>query len=486
MRLIDYIKGKRKGNEAHKIEREAMNDPFLHDALDGYHSVEGNHIDIINRLSEKVLQPEKKKKRAIYIASMAAGIAILLSVGIYMVYNELNMPDSTPNVAVTNEIPKPETNEQVEITDNIQKEDTEEEEKLERKKENLPARGQQQRNAQQETALQEEISFQDEINSETDAIADKMPERQLQQIPAAKQIPIETPAIDLKTEKSENKVTIRGSASSTTNQQPLYIVDGVAVGDISHLKAEDIESIEILKDAPASAIYGFRAAMGKDRIVSKSEKNLGAKSENSEKQKDRLIVTGKITDTEGEPLASAVVVVKGTEKVTVADENGNFRLETDGSQKLIANYIGFESKEFEADSIKPVLVALQENAQALDEVVVVGYGVSKKAALTGSVTSVSASGIVVKTDPLPKIGYRDFNKYLEENIKQPTDECADAKGRVVISFYVNPSGKPYNFKVERSICPSADKEAIRLIQEGTEWLYGNQQVRITVNFGTDS
>ena len=43
MKLLDYIRGLRKGKEAHRLERESMQDPFLADAMDGYSQVEGNH-----------------------------------------------------------------------------------------------------------------------------------------------------------------------------------------------------------------------------------------------------------------------------------------------------------------------------------------------------------------------------------------------------------------------------------------------------------
>lgn len=48
MKLLDYIRGLRKGKEAHRLEKESMKDPFLADAMDGYHQVEGDHEEQIN------------------------------------------------------------------------------------------------------------------------------------------------------------------------------------------------------------------------------------------------------------------------------------------------------------------------------------------------------------------------------------------------------------------------------------------------------
>ena len=49
MKLLDYIQGLRKGKEAHRLERESMQDPFLADAMDGYSQVEGNHEQRIKK-----------------------------------------------------------------------------------------------------------------------------------------------------------------------------------------------------------------------------------------------------------------------------------------------------------------------------------------------------------------------------------------------------------------------------------------------------
>ena len=54
MKLLDYIRGLRKGKEAHRLEKESMKDPFLADAMDGYGQVEGNHEQRIGQLRMQV------------------------------------------------------------------------------------------------------------------------------------------------------------------------------------------------------------------------------------------------------------------------------------------------------------------------------------------------------------------------------------------------------------------------------------------------
>lgn len=66
MKLIDYITGNRKGREARRIEREAMDDPFLRDALEGYDAVPGDPTDAIRRMQRRVTGAAGKLRRRIY------------------------------------------------------------------------------------------------------------------------------------------------------------------------------------------------------------------------------------------------------------------------------------------------------------------------------------------------------------------------------------------------------------------------------------
>ena len=73
------------------------------------------------------------------------------------------------------------------------------------------------------------------------------------------------------------KIRIRGANSITGNNNPLYVVDGLVVGNINNINASDINSMEVLKDASATAIYGNRGANGVVLITTKSGKKGKAK-----------------------------------------------------------------------------------------------------------------------------------------------------------------------------------------------------------------
>ena len=100
---------------------------------------------------------------------------------------------------------------------------------------------------------------------------------------------------------------------------------------------------------------------------------------------------GQVIDQEGNPLVGATVVVKGANnKNAVADMSGEFVLQNlEKNAVLQISYIGFQTQEVRVGAENSVRVVLKEDEAVLGEVVVVGYGVQKKANLTGSVASVN-------------------------------------------------------------------------------------------------
>lgn len=100
-------------------------------------------------------------------------------------------------------------------------------------------------------------------------------------------------------------------------------------------------------------------------------------------------VSGVVRDANGEPIIGANVVEKGTSNGTITDFDGKFQFTASRNATLVVSYVGMKEKEVRAS--KNMIVNLQEDAEVLDEVVVVGYGTQKKANLTGSVSSVDVA-----------------------------------------------------------------------------------------------
>lgn len=99
-------------------------------------------------------------------------------------------------------------------------------------------------------------------------------------------------------------------------------------------------------------------------------------------------ITGTVTDQNGEPLIGVSVKVKGSDKGTVTDLDGHYTIDCPANGTLVFSYVGFKNYETKAKSGN-MKVTLQDDLQALDELVVVGYGMQKKVNLTGSVSAVS-------------------------------------------------------------------------------------------------
>lgn len=100
-------------------------------------------------------------------------------------------------------------------------------------------------------------------------------------------------------------------------------------------------------------------------------------------------VSGVITDTKGEPIIGANVAVKGTSNGTITDIDGKFDIEVPANTTLKISYIGYQPMEINIGNKSTIDIKLSEDTQALDEIVVVGYGTQKKSDVSGSVTTVS-------------------------------------------------------------------------------------------------
>lgn len=102
--LMQYIQGSRKGKEAHRLEKEAMKDPFLSDALDGFQAVEGNHVESIEEMCRRISRRTRSHRNSITKWSIAASLLICLGFGSYFWLNrQLGMSSQSPLAVVMEE-----------------------------------------------------------------------------------------------------------------------------------------------------------------------------------------------------------------------------------------------------------------------------------------------------------------------------------------------------------------------------------------------
>lgn len=105
------------------------------------------------------------------------------------------------------------------------------------------------------------------------------------------------------------------------------------------------------------------------------------------------VITGKVTNENGEALVTAAIAIQGTTSGTTTDQTGSFSLRVNPGDVLVISYIGYVKQSIPVDGRTSFDITLAEDPTMLEEVVVIGYGSVKKSDVTGSVSSVKADEI---------------------------------------------------------------------------------------------
>ena len=336
MKLTDYIQGKRRGKEANQLEREAMNDPFLQDAIDGFDAVPGDHLSAIQNLENQLQQKATKRKQRVnyrlWAVGVAASIVLLLGIGSLLRY-EMQKPDNTAFRA-------PKT-----------------------------------------------VDFPPNDTIDTFNPTTESPQKVLAQH-IEKQKALETSKI------VESKRAVSGNTQSVSDT--LRDIAPILAQNKAELKsvAEPNNPLILKPESTDNALQG-RTAGVTVRIRGASSLNQNSVSDNrisTNIQKGKII--GKVVDAKGEPVIGATVKIKGTNTGVVTDMSGDFELPaTIAKDKLEASYIGYDKKEILANADSNI-IRMNESQLALNEVVVVGYGTRKMTSMTGSVSSISTKKTV--------------------------------------------------------------------------------------------
>lgn len=111
------------------------------------------------------------------------------------------------------------------------------------------------------------------------------------------------------------------------------------------------------------------------------------------------LVRGTVVDKQGEPIIGASISAKGTTNGTITDINGEFSLNVPSNSTLVISYLGYLTQEILVGNNTTFNIALVEDTKTLDEVVVIGYGTSRKKDITGSVSSVKADDLNTIASP---------------------------------------------------------------------------------------
>lgn len=215
--------------------------------------------------------------------------------------------------------------------------------------------------------------------------------------------------------------------AAITEQTGLSVAYSKQVVDVDRrvsLHFTDVELAMVLNKLVEGTSLGYEVKNGKLYLF----ENQSAKAIPQQSKR----ITGVITDSKGEPIIGANVVEKGTTNGTITDFDGKFTLEVADNSILQVSYIGFIPTAVAVSGQSSLAVQLKEDTQALDEVIVVGYGTQKKVNLTGAVSSVKFDDELANrpiTDASQALSGKVSGVWISQNSGKPGDDGAQLRIR---------------------------------------------------------
>jgi TonB family protein len=428
-----YLKGELTPAEMHALERKALSDPFLAEALEGAAGIPAEELEtdlqaLQASLKERIQSPrEKVIPMWAWPMRIAAGL-VLLAVSGFVIYSLLQK-DASRDLAVNKESGKAPAEQPAQPihTDTVIDEP---------KPQVLPDAAK-----REEEIIPREPGYSAKSFAQPAPVEEVVTTEGVEQIaaaPAERQVAGEVVADEYddrdvsKAIQESEPVAATPVQSREAKSEPLKKEDTRLKYRLSQTDTVSFGNAAKLEPAMNGYISGTRTIRGQVRSAE-----------------------------EGVGLPGVNVMIKDSNIGTVTDMQGNYQLTTERTDQteLVFSFIGMESKEVEATADK-VDVEMQQDVSQLSEVVVVGYG---------------AENIAPEEKPTiefatPHGGRIAYKQYLEKNIKYPEEALQnEIEGKVTIQFTVEPSGKLTDFKVLKGIGYGCDEEVIRLIRKGPKW-----------------
>ncbi len=195
-------------------------------------------------------------------------------------------------------------------------------------------------------------------------------------------------------------------------------------------------------------------------------------SANSAAGENETVITGKVTDkVTGNSFSNVMVVVENTDIGTITDANGRYtlRIPSNKASGLVFSHVGFRTEHVSIGSNKEVNAAMEDNSVAVDPAVSQDQNNGGSSASQGKKES---SGMYVATENNPSYpgGMSALKDYFTTNLQYPEDaKKKGIEGKVYVQFTVTKTGKVQDVVILRSVDPSLDKEAVRLVNTFGAW-----------------
>lgn len=191
-----------------------------------------------------------------------------------------------------------------------------------------------------------------------------------------------------------------------------------------------------------------------------------------------LTIKGQVVDQLGEPLIGATIQVVGKQGGTVTDFDGNFTIKAGANDKLKFSYLGCVDQIVDVAGKQTINVTMKENAEVIQEVVVVGFGTQKKESLTGAVSVVGAKQLAEKgslASPMEALQGQVPGVMITRGSSAPGDEGWSMKLRGSVSMN---SGGPLviidGVAGDINSVNSNDIESINFLKDGSAAIYGSR------------
>ncbi|NDW11110.1 energy transducer TonB [Dysgonomonas sp. 520] len=499
MNLLDYIKGNRKGKGARKLELDAMQDPFLADAMEGFDSVKGDHADKISRMQAQIAartaSSSSADKRFVGYRIAVAAVVLIAALSGYLTLmnHKSTMLSAQENQQDTFYIYAPE-------------------EYLAKKRAEL-------------TQLQEESKGKASLNPivkvenlneiiqpfepmyvyypESHYDRDRYDMNSSEQLLAVAATPsVQSDYIlpesishteTARSEVAESRNVIQGRVTDQ-NGEPLIgvsiAIKGTNTGTLTDIDGNyslksNIESPELV-----ASYIGFDSAevsnpfANQDITMKESQLALNEVVVTGHGALKKKELTGAISTVEAKDLALANTsevnkALEGKMAGVQAKSNDDAKIRIRGAGSISTD----EKPLYVLDGV-PVSDISHISPSDIESMEVL-----KDAASTAIYGSRASNGIVLITTkkasnskPEPYTGWKSYNKYLNDNkTRTKGSDCEKKKGTVELEFEVGEDGKPINIRVAKSVCDSLDNDAISLLRNGALW-NGKGMAKIKVKY----
>ncbi len=451
-----YHKGLLSSKEMHELEKAALDDPFLADALEGYATAGVNAAADIDELKErlsektegaKVIAMPVKRQMAFVWWRIAAVIILIAGVGL-LIYQFAFNKSSEP-IAQN----KSENQKGILLKDSEQAATP-----LNRETSEKPVALQNKKTDQKEksgkvTVTNETVGMgASKIKSDTALVAINQNNKLVTLAPPKGSISTET-------EKKEEKE--KSSVASTEINAKLFNEQS---------KQDEAGLVKTMSDKNADGVKD-QFAENRSAAFSKTNQSLGYNLHNGSLHNN--VFRGRVTDDNNNPLPFANITNTADSVGTYADAKGYFTLTSpDSVLNVRIQSLGFTNSIIQLRNNVPNSKVTLHEDKSLNAVVLS----NKKP----NARRFGESNMKLE-QPEPADGWDNYDTYLANNLNVPeTIRMKETGGNVELSFEVDKNGEPINIKVEKSLCSECDKEAIRLIKEGPKWKRKAKKDKATV------